>query len=481
MIVKNDLALLADGGSLEEVAIELSAFRQAALAKSGEQPRRLAELVEVSAELATAFERRSELLAEGIGPSQEQVEAVREVFGWFRPSNPDGQFFPCCEIRLAALQYQLALLRTVDVVPVLEKILVREQEDPSPEVIAETLHHEIALREQYARLVTEQYADASEDYQIFARRLNLQIKRKEIDGDRKSIFEWQDYRKIHDAVAARRPDIVELWESLSELGHALAEQNARLALGVARKISQSGGGRFSLEELTGTAYEGLHKGVVRYEVDTGYQLSTYCTWWIQQALSREVEFGGNSVIRFPRGVYDQALRYRELQQRLEKEYITVAELRDHLDLSAEEAEKFLTNIALVRSAASSNRQMEVAATRGGKRIGELVSRLAGAATGPLDSPVIGAEQHEVAALLAGTESLTDRERYTLTHRLGLEGQSRMTLKELGSQLGVTRERIRQIERDGKEKLKRVLTRTRSELRHLTEKRERSVDMLEDEA
>jgi RNA polymerase primary sigma factor len=227
-------------------------------------------------------------------------------------------------------------------------------------------------------------------------------------------------------------------EGDEESKQKLIEANLRLVVSVARRYSQSSGG-ITLLDLIQEGNLGLIRAVDKYNHNTGFKLSTYATWWIRQAISRAIA-DKSRLIRLPVHINETLGRVRRASRDLASQFgrePTMQELADYLNMPLDKVTQLMT---MGNAPVSLDQPM---GEEGDSSLGDLVEDVQG-----VDPDQQAAEISMRAAVQKALTQLPERERKIIELRFGLDegggGQPR-TLEEVGQQLGVTRERIRQIE------------------------------------
>ncbi|HLX31498.1 MAG TPA: sigma-70 family RNA polymerase sigma factor [Gaiellaceae bacterium] len=212
----------------------------------------------------------------------------------------------------------------------------------------------------------------------------------------------------------------------------LIEANLRLVMSVARNYSRTD---VPLLDLIQEGNLGLIRAVEKFDYRLGYKLSTYATWWIRQAITRALADQGRT-IRLPVHVADDVRRLlrarRQLAQKLNREP-SLAELARETKASEERVRELLE---LVERPIS----LETPVGDGESLYGDLIEDVR--APAPLEST---AEQARAEDLAEALTKLEPRLRRVVTLRFGLDGSLPRTLEEVGAEVGVTRERVRQLE------------------------------------
>jgi RNA polymerase primary sigma factor len=212
----------------------------------------------------------------------------------------------------------------------------------------------------------------------------------------------------------------------------LIECNLRLVMSITRNYTKAG---VPLLDLIQEGNMGLIRAVEKFDYRLGFKLSTYATWWIRQAVTRALADQGRT-IRLPVHVAEQVRRAqrsrRQLAQKLNRDP-SVDEIAADAGFTPERVRELFE---LIEDPVS----LETPVGDGESSVADMIEDVTS------ESPDTAThEQARSAELARALDRLNPRMRHVVLRRFGLDGQPPQTLEEVGADLGITRERVRQLE------------------------------------
>ena len=295
---------------------------------------------------------------------------------------------------------------------------------------------------------------------------NVSVKESELDLSKKAVKEAELEQQVQDDLQ-KNLDATQLY--LGEIGFSpllsaeeevffsrkslkgceksrnrMIESNLRLVVKIARRYNNRG---LALLDLIEEGNLGLIRAVEKFDPERGFRFSTYATWWIRQTIERAI-MNQTRTIRLPIHVVKELNVYlrtaRELAHKLDHEP-TAEEIAEKLDLSSSDVSRMLK---------LNERITSVDTPLGGESDKALLDVLADDDNVGPDYKVQDEDMSK--SVVKWLDELNTKQREVLARRFGLLGYEPSTLENVGKEIGLTRERVRQIQVEALKRLKDLL-------------------------